>query len=265
MRAALALAWGLFAAPAFAYEAVPVTSFAKPTPGGKYVLVMLHPVGTEKAKALKEKYGRPGLYPAADPTRPVWNCDWRADWDHNVFASDDGVFAVRVPDGDPGGRHWRLMSGERVPPKPAGWEGAPALFIYQNGKTFRTVALKDAFDASRFSDQDCFLGPVVTLDSFQDAEGRVTISVEGERGKQTATVAFRTGEVVEKGRAAGDIERTIGGGSWSIPLPGGTDAPAGAPNWLRMTLIGLAIVAAACAAATSVAVLLVWKRRAGKA
>jgi hypothetical protein len=261
MRAAYVLAGVMFANPAFAYDAAPAHSFTKPTVGGKYVLVMLLPHERPAEKGLKEKYGRSGLYPLADPTKPAWNCEWTAEWDRNVFASDDGAFAVRIPDGEPGLRHWLLMSERPVPPRPAGWEDAPALFIYQNGKPFRTLALKDVFDTSQFTDRDCFMGPVVTIDSFQDSGGRVIISAEADGRKQTATVAFRTGEVVERGRAPGVIERNLGGSLRSGPLDG-EEAAAGCENWLRVTLIGLGVVALGCAAAAVVSVLLVWRRRA---
>src|SRR5262245_18350674 len=139
MRAVLVLTGALFASSALAYEAVTVMSFAKPTADGKHVLVMLRSFEGAAGKGLKEKYGRPGRYPINDPKKPVWTCEWQVDREYNVFASTDGILALRVPDGEPGLRDWHLMNDEPIPPKPAGWEDAPALFIYKDGKPFKTL------------------------------------------------------------------------------------------------------------------------------
>jgi hypothetical protein len=258
MRGVLVLSGVLIAAPAFAYEAVPVMSYAKPTANGKYVLVMLHPFEGAR-KELKEKYGRSGLYSADDPTKPIWTCDWAADREYKVFASNDGVFAVRTPDGDPGYRHWRLMDEERpIPPKPAGWENTPALHIYKAGKLFRTLAVKDLFDTSRFTDRDCFMGPTVAIESFDDSTGRVVVSTEVKEQKVTATVAFRSGEVSERGGRGGSPSAVIGGDD----PPGTGGESASDRNWGRGLLIGLAVVGVCAAAFVGAAVLLL--RRGGR-
>jgi hypothetical protein len=247
MRAVLVLGGVLLAAPVFAYTAVPITSFAKPTPSGKYVLVMLHSFGGGAGKNLKEKYGRSGLYPRDDPKNPVWTCEWKAERERNVFASDDGIFAVHVPDGDPGERTWQLMNDKPIPSKRAGWESEPALVIYRHGKPFRTLALRDVFDCTRFTDRDCFMGPIVTIDSFLDGPGHVTISSEANERKQTATIDFRTGKVISgSGLAEGPYDLSAPGG--------GSGEPAGGRSWLWALVVGLVIVGAGAAA-------LVWNRR----
>jgi hypothetical protein len=249
MRGVLVLGGVLLALPVSAYDAVPAQSFAKPVPGGKFVLVMLQPSDFPRDKELRKKYARSGLYPVGDPAKPVWTCDWVAQWERNVFASEDGVFAVRVPDLDPGLRSWVLSYKETIPAKTLGWEDDPALWIYQNGKPFRTLALRDVFDASRFTDRDCYLGPIIIIDSFDDASGRVTISTEAGGKKRTATVAFRTGEVVERG----------GGGFFD-----GAEGEGG-QSWGRVILIGLLVVGVCAAVFVGVAVFLMrWQRmRAG--
>src|SRR5262245_50740219 len=130
MRGVLIFGGLLCTSTALAYDAAPAHSFAKPTANGKYVLVMLHRHGLQADVALKKKYASSGLYPANDPTKPVWICDWLAGWERNVFASDDGIFAVRVLDHDPGLRHWLLSNEDRkIPPKQPGWDGEAALII----------------------------------------------------------------------------------------------------------------------------------------
>jgi hypothetical protein len=244
----------VLSSPALGYEAVPAHSFAKPTANGKHVLVMLQQHALPGDKALKEKYGRSGLYPVGDPTKPAWTCDWVAMWDRNVFASDDGVFAVRVVDTDPAGRHWVLSYEKKIPPKKPGWADDPALLIYENGKPSRTLALKEVFGTSAFTDRDCYMGPIVAIDAFDDAGGRVVISTEANGRKRTATVAFRTGEVVERS-SAGSL---AGGGGISDLLDGD------GRSWGRMLLLGLLVVGVLTAAFAGAAVLLIRNQRTRK-
>src|SRR5262245_15738463 len=122
MRGVLILGGLLLAGPAFAYTSAPPHSFAKPTANGKYVLVMLHSLERPADKGLKERYGCSGLYPTDDPTKPAWHCEWRAVWERNVFASDDGIYAVRVLDSEPGLRAWLLQHDHLIDPKRPGWE-----------------------------------------------------------------------------------------------------------------------------------------------
>lgn len=255
MRRGLVLCGLLFASPAFAYDPVPVQSFAKPTANGKFVLVVLHPFGGGAKKGLKEKYAQSGLYPADDPAKPIWTCDWKADRERNVFVSDDGVFAVRVPDGDPGMRTWVLSYRKQIPPKPVGWEDTPALFIYKNGKLFHTLTLREMFNIFHFTDRDCYMGPVIEIDSFLDAGGHVTISTEANGNKQTATVAFRTGEVVE---------RSGGGGPFGLFTSSSGSDSAGR-SWGRVILLGLIVVGVCTAAFIGAAVFLIRRERLKKA
>jgi hypothetical protein len=256
MRGVVALALAVAFAPlAFGYSAPAPHSFAKPTAGGKFVLVMLQPQGGAGDKQLKEKYGRSGLYPSGESTKSTWVCDWRADWERSVFASDDGAFALRVPDGDPGLRRWVLSYEKSIPAKQAGWEDAPVLFVYKNGQQFRTLALKDVFDPSRFTNRDCFMGPIITIDSFDDATGHVVISTEAGGRKRTATVAFRTGEVVERDSS--------GGVSLALFDGGDITGPAGR-RWGRFALLGGVVVGTLTAAFVVAAVLLIRNQRVGR-
>jgi hypothetical protein len=225
----------LCTAPALGYSAAPPHSFAKPTANGKFVLVMLHDWERPAEKGLNAKYGRSGLYPIDDPTKPVWTCDWRADWERNVFASDDGTFAVRVPDHDPGLRRWVLSYQKSIPEKPAGWEDGPVLFVYKDGKPSRTITLREAFGTSRFTDRDCFMGPIVAIESF--ADDRAVITTEADERKRTAAVAFRTGEVNAGGGSGGRLS--------------GESGSASGRNWVRVLLVGLTVVTA-CAGAFAV-------------
>jgi hypothetical protein len=256
MRGALVLVGVLWSSVAFGYDAVPVMSFAKPTADGKYVLVMLHPGDFARSQELKEKYSRSGLYPVDDPTKPVWLCDWKAEREWNVFVSDDGVYAVRVPDGEPGLRRWLLKQEKPVPPRAAGWEDAPAVFIYKDGKPFRTLALRDVFDSRPFTDRDCFMGPVVTIDTFRDADGRISVSSEADGRKQTVPVAFRTGEVVDRG-----VVGAAGAPAGGEPAAAGSATPEGR-SWSRFILIGLVVVGVCSALFAGIAVLVVRFQRA---
>lgn len=245
MRGILVLGGLLFsAACAFGYSAVPPRSFIKSSANGKFVLVMLHPLRDEAKKELRmvksleelkepkdieQVFPHSGLYSTkldSVPLKPLWTCDWRVAWGRNMMVSDDGKFVVRVADIDPGLRRWVLSYQKEIPEKKAGWDEAPALHIYKDGKPFRTVALREAFDTPSFSLRDCFMGPIVAIDSFDDAAGRVTISTEADERKRTATVNFRTGEVVS------------GGNSSAADAAG-----AGGRNWGRVALIGLVVVA----------------------
>lgn len=257
MRGVLVLCGVLLAVPAFGYTAPPVTSFAKPTADGKHTLVMLHTDAGGHETELNKKYARSGLYPTGDPTKPRWVCDWKAAREWGVFASDDGVYAVRVPDGDPGLRHWLLSSDPLIPPRAAGWDDAPALFIYMNGRLERTLALKDVFNTAGFTDRDCFLGPVVTIESFRNATGRVTIVTSANDRTLTAQVDFRTGEVSGRGGRTpeppdGDVLKCGNTGPDDE-----TDAPASVWRWGRVILIGLAVVGVGTAAFVGLAVMLI--------
>jgi hypothetical protein len=249
MRSALVLGGILFATPCFADEAIPVMSFAKPTSSGKYVLVMPHSFEGATGKGLKEKYGRSGLYPTNDPTKPVWTCEWKADRPENVFTSADGVFAVRAPDGDPGGRHWRLMNDERVPPKRVGWEGEPALVIYQHGKPFRTRSARRfrllAVHRPRLlhgSGRDHRLVPRCRRPRQHLERG------EREAANGDDRLPHRDRDRRERGKAVCPFDF----GRWGES--GGE--PANERNWIWALLIGLAVVGAVG--------LLVWNRRVRK-
>lgn len=264
MRGVLVLSGVLWSSAAFAYDAVPVMSFSKPTANGKYVLVMLHPGDFPRSKELKEKYGRSGLYPANDPKNPVWLCEWSAERDWMVSVSDDGVYAVRIPNGDPGLRHWLLSTERLIPARAADWDTAPALFLYKNGNLFRTLTYRDLFDCSQFSERDCFMGPVVSIEAFRDPDGHVSISSEKDDEKTLkTTVAFRTGEVIERGGfgSGGGGGRSRAPSSRSGTEGTGTSARSGdateGRSWGRTLLMGFMVVGACSAAFACIAVLLV--------
>jgi hypothetical protein len=262
MRGAFVLCGLLFcAASASGYSAAPPRSFVKPTANGKYVLVMLHPLRDEakkevrmiksleelkEPKDIEQVFPQSGLYSTkldSVPLKPLWTCDWRVAWGRNMSVSDDGEFVVRVADRDPGLRRWVLSYQKELPEKNEGWDDAPAMHIYKSGNLIRTVTLREAFDTSRFSTRDCFMGPIVAIDSFDDATGRVVISTEVNESKRTATVAFRDGTVVpNEGGAAGDDG-------------------AGGRNWWRTIGIGVVVVGALFAVFLGLAALIL---RAGR-
>ncbi len=97
MRLQLTVCAALLCTPLLAYKPAPVREldFAKPTPDGKFLLVMLRTRDTELTKT----YPQPGLYPVDDPGKPVWTLDWSAKWETSVFASGDRLFAGIVAEG----------------------------------------------------------------------------------------------------------------------------------------------------------------------
>lgn len=246
MRTMLMLCGLALSAPAVAYDAAPPQSYAKPVGGGKFVLVMLQPEGHDFKPDLRKKYGKSGLYPADAPARPLWTCDWHAEYEANVAVSADGEWAVRVPDVETGLRHWLLGIENRPVPKPgAGWPNQPAVFVYRNGKLVHTLAVKDVFDTGRFSDRDLFMGPVIEIDSFDERPGRVWVRTTGDDGgTQTSAVAVRTGEV-SRGVCG---EYRMGFGSWL-------------PRWAEVALIGGVVVVGGAAAVFALAAVLVRRQR----
>jgi hypothetical protein len=249
VRGSLVLGGFLVAAPALAYTAPPVTSFAKPTGDGRHVLVMLHTGPGGRGTDLNARYARSGLYPADDPTTPRWVCNWTSARERGVFASDDGVYAVRVPDGDPGLRRWLLQSEALIPARAANWDEATAMFIYKNGRLERTLSLKDVFDTRRFTDRDCYQGPVVTIESFRDAAGRVTLATEAGGTTLTATVDFRTGVTNNR---SGSVVPALDG----VAFCPSTGEPPSGRSWWWPVLAGLTVVGAGTAVFVVLAALL---------
>jgi hypothetical protein len=98
--------------------------------------------------------------------------------------------------------------------------------IYNNGQLNRTLTLREVFRCSRFTDRDCFMGPVVTIDSFDDDAGRVNLSAVADGKKQSATIAFRTNEVIESSGIGESFD----------------PSPATTRNWGRAILIGLVVI-----------------------
>lgn len=255
MRTVSVVAMVLLAAPVFAYDAAPLQSYAKPVADGKFVLVMLRPGKNDFKPELRAKYGKSGLYPADDPTKPLWTCDWCADYDHNVVVTADGEWVVRVADVEQGLRHWLLSIEGRPIPKPGDvWQDRPVVMIYHKGQLVRTLAVKDLFDTGRFTDRDLFMGPVVKIDAFEADTGRVWVSAPLADGtRQSAVVDSRTGGVSDKhngGLFDGDL------------LKCGNDGPSdGWGRWVWVGLIGTGVVGAGAATVVGLTVVLIRRQR----
>jgi hypothetical protein len=206
MRCLLVVSGLLLAGSAFAYKPLPVKErdFAKPTPDGKFLLVMLRTRDTELAK----KYPQPGLYPVDNPRNPVWTLDWSAEYETSVFASGDRSNAGHVVWGDPVKQRWLyaerpderfLVYPVHISPKTTALGKVTAFFLYRDGKLNQRLTFDDLFDSARFSDLDCHFGPALVISSMDDPAGLVVIETKHEDGGwQTATVNFRTGEVVNR-------------------------------------------------------------------
>jgi len=251
MRSASVVAVVLLAVPAFAYDAPPLQSYSKPVADGKFVLVMLRPGKNDFKPDLRAKYGKSGLYPADDPTKPLWTCDWCADYHQNVVVTADGEWAVRVADTETGLRHWLLGIEGRAVPKPGDvWQDRPAVMIYRKGQLVHTLAVKDVFDPGRFTDRDLFMGPVMQIDAFEADTGRVWVSTPLADGtRQSAIVDTRNGAVSDKHN-----------GGWfddGTPKCGNNGPSDGWDRWVWVGLIGTGVVGIGAAAVIGLTVLLV--------
>lgn len=128
-------------------------SYAKPSTDGKFVFVVFGnpadetklPDGDMKRKVLaaRQKYPKPGLYAADDPTKPLWETDGRYAPDENVYVPAGGEPVIRLD-----GEWWKTryyVAGQRDR-LPAEVEqsqlDAPAIsFLSKTG--VRIYALKD--------------------------------------------------------------------------------------------------------------------------
>lgn len=156
MRRAAVLLLLLTAASAPA-AVVPVpepTSYAKPVPGGQFLLVQLGNKAAEdkfggtaekqRFAELRAKFPKPGLYTTADPPILVWPLPETefAHYDH-VFPAPDGVHFVRV-DGD----FWQseAYTGGKLRPSPeaaAAQIDGPAVSFFKNGELVRRHTVRD--------------------------------------------------------------------------------------------------------------------------
>jgi hypothetical protein len=121
------------AAPAMGDSMSPPFSYAKPTPDGRHVFVMISPLSPQeeisswnqetaaKIASVRKHYSRSGLYPNDNSTTPLWTVDWYA---YDVEPLSDGVHLVR----------------------PGSWASSRddlAISFLANGKLIRSYAVKD--------------------------------------------------------------------------------------------------------------------------
>jgi hypothetical protein len=243
-----------------AFEPPVARSYTKPTADGKHLLVMLVPADVRVVPAddLRKKYGKSGLYTAGDPTKPRWTADWYVQFDTGVQPSNDGAFAVRVPDRR---RNWRQVADPkyRVPPKPAGFADWAAVIVYKDGQPLRTHPLKELFDCSKFTDAECDGGPVCEIEAFADAAGLVAVRTTVGGVTLSRIVNFRTGEVMP----AGFVIPTEPGEkppSDATPPPA-DELPTASRSWVRVAAIGAGVVGLCATAFVALAVALLRGQR----
>jgi len=125
-------------------------SYAKPTPGGKFVMVAFGSADAEtqlkpgdmksQAEEVRKKYPRPGLYSTADATL-VYPLDGYTP-DDNLYLTADGRYAVRIE-----GDWWQTRAypaGTRLPPEEEQKQlDAPAVSFFADGKLIKSYALKE--------------------------------------------------------------------------------------------------------------------------
>jgi hypothetical protein len=126
--------------PARGDKPAPPYTYTVPTPGGKYVFVMLSPLPPEKdaaswneeearkIRAVRARYTRSGLYRADAPAAPLWTVDW---YDYGVLPASDGVHLVR-----PGGP---ASLTER-------FKDDPAVAFYAGGRLIRSYTVGELVD-----------------------------------------------------------------------------------------------------------------------
>ncbi len=132
-------------------------SYAKPTPGGQFVLVVF---GSAEAEAklrdgdnkrhsaeVRAKYPRPGMYRAGDNAELVYSLDGYVP-DENVHLTADGRTVVRVE-----GEWWRTKAypvGQRLPAEVEQRQlDAPAVSIFEDGKPLKSYPLKEIVTDAR--------------------------------------------------------------------------------------------------------------------
>lgn len=147
-------------------------SYAKPSPDGSRVFVAFGSAEYEGglkdtrirefAAGVRARYPAPGLYAAADPTRPLVlpdsllaavtgapACGWwwdRYTPDENIYLTSDGSAAVRIE-----GDWWKTRAypaGKRLSAEVEEAQlNAPAVtFLFADGRSPRTYLLKDLID-----------------------------------------------------------------------------------------------------------------------
>ncbi len=154
MPRASALFFALFSISTASAAALPEPlSYAKPTPGGQFVLVVFGSAEAEKnlnggdnkrhSAAVRAKYAVPGLYRATDDEHPplVYALAGYAP-DENVYLTADGRTVVRIE-----GDWWRTKAypvGQRLSAEVEQKQlDAPAISFFRDGKLMKSYPLRD--------------------------------------------------------------------------------------------------------------------------
>jgi len=180
-------------------------SYAKPAPGGRFVLVVFGAAESEAklkdgdnkrhSAAVRAKYAVPGMYRATADEHPplVYALDGYVP-DENVHLTADGRHVIRVE-----GDWWRTKAypvGQRLAPEVERRQlDAPAVSFFEDGKPLTSYPLKDLVtDAAAISHspEHILWHGGATL---REDRGLFTLDMQ-----DTHRVAFdyRTGEVVSK-------------------------------------------------------------------
>lgn len=125
-------------------------SYAKPTPGGQFVMVVFGSSEAEaklkdgemkrQAEEVRKKYARPGMYSAANATL-VYALDGYTP-DDNLYLTADGRHVARIE-----GDSWQTRAypaGTRLPPDEEQKQlDAPAVSLFADGKLLKSYPLKE--------------------------------------------------------------------------------------------------------------------------
>lgn len=150
-RASLALPFVLLGTEFTSAASLPEPlSYAKPTPGGRFVLIVFGSAEAEgKLKGetktyvdgVRAKYPQPGMYRAGDSAELVYALVGYAP-DDNVYLTEDGRSVIRIE-----GDWWRTKAypqGQRLSAETERKQlDAPAVSFFEDGRLLKTHMLRD--------------------------------------------------------------------------------------------------------------------------
>jgi hypothetical protein len=151
--------------------------YAKPTPGGRFVLVMRHPGPTDHRSDLR-RYPKSGLYRNDRSARPLWTVAWFAAEESVVLSSD--------------GRHM-VIAGRFLPLDD--YEDISVLGFYRDGRLLKEYRVGDLVQGElpRSVSHRWWQDSASLL----DGESRLVVTTSGAP-KVTYTFDITTGRIIAK-------------------------------------------------------------------
>ena len=173
----------LLVTPAWAYKPAEPCSYARTSPGGKYLLVVLAPFSVEaeaarlrpedanKIRELRRKYPRAGLYCNDGGVEPLWTIDWYA-FEGQLYLKDDGVHVIKC-------------------------DTRSSLCFYAKGQAVRAYSLRDLMDDVPPTRNDGSGPPLLAQHAALTGEFEFTVqTMDGN----VFTFDIRTGDILTERR-----------------------------------------------------------------